>query len=276
MKTMFIALLACFASNFLLSGSSQAASFFTELALSSEYFHYEEQNTQGHRLNREEGHINGASISFGYQPTGNTEFKLTHERVFGEVKYEGFTQSGSGLSTKTKEKFNLSSIRFKQYLGNINGLTGLNWYISTALNHRGWERKIQPSSAALGLNENYSWNELDLSIGGDYKISAKSMLTSKIGTVFGFNEKIDVDLSEIGAGKPSFQFGKVRGKNFNFGYKYLLNAISTISLLVSYQYWHFERSNVHSINLGPRKINLTEPESDMHRAGVSVQYRSSF
>jgi hypothetical protein len=158
-------------------------------------------------------------------------------------------------------------------LGNINGLTGLNWYVSTALNYRDWERNIQPSSAALGLNESYSWSELDLSMGGDYQMGR---LMSRIGMVFGFNEKIDVDLSEIGAGKPSFQFGKVRGQNFNLGYKYALNSISEISLLAFYQYGNFDRSGVHSINIGPRRINLTEPESDMHRAGVSVQYRSCF
>jgi len=276
MKTNPTALLAYLVFLFLMSGNSQAASFFTEFGLSSEYFHYEEQNTQGHRLNREEGLLNGGSFSFGFQPTGNTEFKLTHERVYGEVEYEGFTQSGSGLSTKTKEKFDLFSIRYKRRLGNINGLKYLNWHVSTALNHRNWERKIQPSSAALGLNENYSWNELDFSIEGDYKISASGMLTSKIGMFFGFNEKIDVDLSEVGAGKPSFHFGKVNGQNFNLGYKYLLNTSSEISLLVSYQYWHFDRSGVHSINIGPRRINLTEPESDMHRAGVHVQFRSIF
>jgi len=276
MKTIPNALLSYFVCIFLLIGKSQAGSFFTEFGLSSEYSHYEEQNTQGHRLNREEGGLNGGSFSFGYRPTLDTELQLSHERVVGEVEYDGFTQSGSNLSTQTKEEFNSFSIGFKRNLGDVYGLTGLRWYVSSALNHRDWDRKIQPSSAALGLNENYSWNELDLSIWLDYKISAKGKLSSRIGSVYGFNEKIEVDLTGIDAGKQSFHFGEVKGRYFNLGYNYSLNAASEVSLLVSYQYWHFDRSGVHTVDIGPQSINLTEPESDMHRAGVHVQFRSTF
>jgi len=276
MKTIPTAFLVYFVCSIFLSEQGQAAPLFLELGLSSEYFHYEEQNIKGQRLNREEGLLNGGFISFGYQPTLDTEWQLTHQRVYGEVKYSGQTQSGSSLNTKTEEKFDLFSIRFKRCLGNVYGISGFNWYISTALNHRHWERKIQPSSAALGLNENYSWNELDLSIEADYKISERGRMISRVGSVLGFNEKFEVDLTAIGASKPSFNFGQVKGQHFRLGYKYALETGSEISLLASYQYWHFDRSRTHLVNAGPRRIELTEPESDMHRAGLHVQFRSTF
>ena len=276
MKTIPIAFLVYFACSTFLSEQGQAAPLFLELGLSSEYFHYEEQNIEGLRLNREEGQLNGGFVSFGYQPTLGTEWLLTHQRVYGEVEYRGQTQSGASLNTQTKEKFDLFSIRFKRCLGNVYGISGFNWYVSTALNYRNWERKIQPSSGALGLNENYTWNEFDLSIEADFKVSEKGMMTTRIGSVLGFNEKIDVDLTAIGAGKPSFNLGEVKAQHFSLGYKYAPQEGYEVSLLASYEYWHFDRSRTHIVNAGPRSIKLTEPESDMQRAGVHVQLRSFF
>jgi len=276
MKTTPITLLLCLFCTLSFSGQSKAQKLYADLGLNSQYFNYEEQNNEGVMLNREEGYLNGGTIAIGYKPTMDTEWRLSHERLYGSVDYDGLTQNGSMLHTQTEEEISLFSIRFKQSLGEVYGIPGLNWFVSTALNHRHWDRDIQATSMSLGLSENYSWNEFDLSIEANYKLSSKNIMIAQIGFAIGFNEKIEVDLHKIGAGKPSFNLGDIKGKHVNFGYQRLLGDASSLSVSLTYQYWHFDRSGDHSITTGPRRITISEPESDTHQAGIYMQYRSAF
>jgi len=258
------------------SEQAQAKNVFVDFGLSRHSFNYAQWSVAGNRLNDENGQLNGGRVSVGYTPSSDSELQLTYERIDGTVEYDGLTQAGSALLTKAAENFKLFSLRFKRNLGITDFITNINWFASAAVNHRNWERHIQEKTADSGLRENYVWDEFDLSLEAHYPISDKNIVTSQVGSITGFNETLEVDLSTMGVDKPKLQLGSVSGQYLNLGYKRLVSTSSTLDIVATYQYWHFDRSDDHLVDAGLRRLGLSEPEGKTHQAGVKIQLRMVF
>ncbi|WP_236860698.1 outer membrane beta-barrel protein [Candidatus Reidiella endopervernicosa] len=121
------------------------------IGLSLLNFGYEEFDTDGRSLNREDGWLPGISASI-IERDGAWFGEARASLYGGSVDYDGETQSGAPFTTETKTWLFDSNYRLGHWFGDAPRIAP---YIGVGY-HR-WDRDIQGKGAVVGLSELYQW-----------------------------------------------------------------------------------------------------------------------
>lgn len=116
-------------------------------------FGYKEFSDQNTLLDREDGLIPGISGAYSRQ-TGKYSLDINFSYLKGNVVYDGQTQGGIPLKTKTNEQITDTSIS----LGILDALKlAKPSTLYFGFGYREWRRDILPTGTVLGLFETYHW-----------------------------------------------------------------------------------------------------------------------
>lgn len=123
-------------------------------SISSEiaWFDYHERSSTGRLLNREQGMLGGAGLSFSHQ-INQWYGRLNTRYLTGQVDYDGMTQLGQPHQTDTRQSLFNIGLSFSYSLP----LNSLLISPQLAVEHYEWRRSIQPKNGVSGLLENYQW-----------------------------------------------------------------------------------------------------------------------
>jgi hypothetical protein len=121
--------------------------------LSLAHFDFKEFDSQGNRLLREDGFLPGLAGRWDGR-FRRWAFGLAGDLSGGEVDYDGRTQAGTPVQTKTDELIYETRAR----IGWIVPLkSGFSSEFFGALGYRGWERDIQSTPISGSVSETYRW-----------------------------------------------------------------------------------------------------------------------
>jgi hypothetical protein len=123
------------------------------LGLSAQSFRYAEYAEDGRRLNREHGALPGLALALE-RPSGPWFFNGALSYHAGDVTYDGQTQSGAPVQTRTDERVLDGSVHLGRWF-QTNREPRYAPYVG--LGYRWWERDIASTGRARGLLETYTW-----------------------------------------------------------------------------------------------------------------------
>lgn len=137
---------------------SEADNNYFSLGVSAQDFGYKEFNDQDVLLDREDGPIAGLVMEFGKEWTAYSGV-LRFELMDGVIEYDGQTQGGTPLTTRSEERIiNMEAlIRHK-----LDTKSQLEKTLIAGFGYREWRRTIRPTNITIGLTEIYRWPYLTL------------------------------------------------------------------------------------------------------------------
>lgn len=137
---------------------SEADNNYFSLGVSVQDFGYKEFNDQDVLLDREDGPVAGLVMEFGQKKAAASSV-FRFEFMDGVVTYDGQTQGGTPLTTRSKERIaNLQALfRFKMDAESL-----LEKTLIVGFGYREWRRTIRPTNITIGLTEIYRWPYMTL------------------------------------------------------------------------------------------------------------------
>lgn len=222
------------------------------------YFDYEETGDDGSFLDGETGPVPGvnAAVEIQYYP------KFTGI-VFGgyysgTVDYDGHTQAGLPIQTKTKEDFFTLGVAAQFPVGNRQS----ELLLQTGYAFKRWERDIQSIGNVSGLFEIYAWQEL--SFGALVTIEAEN--NSRLNLYWGIfktrNADIEINLSSDGYGRPVLPLGSSVGLELAAQWMSTKEVNNNVGFKLSYRNWKFGRSPDKTISGNSGNATVFEPMSE--------------
>src|SRR5690606_4564879 len=233
--------------------------------MGAEHWLYQEFNTSGAELNREQGWLPGAEVAALWQLTGSTWLSVQWMQQQGALDYIGATQAGTTHITRTDETTRKYRISWR--------FIAESFYIGAGIQQFDWDREIRAENGVLQLHDYYHWLGPVLETGFIYQSSDWGIdVNSYAG--WWLQGDMRIDLQHVGYGNPivSLPDGYEAGVNLQFNYQ--LNEHWFV-LLKHQQGWrYFPASDYVSAYKGFSRIELHEPESRNHFQGywLGVQY----
>ena len=237
--------------------------------LLTQYFHYEEFNSQGNTLNQEEGLLPGLQFSLGYS-TNRVRHQVQAEVYHGDVDYDGKTQGGIPHRTQTDTQ--LYHLGYRLDTGNT--AYGLSAYFSADWHY--WSRSIQPVGFIIGLDETYRWPSISLGLSYPLLHSEQHSLNFSAGYLRLLTGRFTVDLSELGFSKQEINLGSGDGEEASLLYRFRLDEKQSIELELYARRWSFQKSKPETISNSIRSITFVEPRSNSLRTGFALRFTAPF
>lgn len=231
------------------------------------HFHYEESSSSGDRLNRESGVLPGLYGAFVYRLPLGEWFKVSATRYSGDVRYEGQSQSGVPLRSRSD-----AALWFADATAGWRGVTHshLIFVPMVRLGYREWQRDILPTDFTRKLSENYRWFELG--VGGSLcypeRVGWLDSLCAEGWAIYTFDGSVKVDLTELGAGQPKLRLGARPGAAIRF-----LATVGSLEFSLFGQLWKFGSSEPESVDWSSGKLVIEEPASQSWLAGLSLGFQ---
>lgn len=246
-------------------------SYAVEIGMSAElmYFNYEEFDTSGNSLNKENGLLPGLTLlaSQAHQAINNT----VEISIFdGEVDYDGQTQSGQPYRTNTDETIYRFLYKISWSPENNKGA----FYAKTYWQQ--WDRNILPNNGVSGLFERYQWWSFEAGIQTLLYKNDRHDLLFELGVLKTTNGTIKIDLSNSGYGTPILDLGDDIGFNGALNYRINFGQNSNLQFGFRYTNWGFGRSNSRTLSNGSNTITIVEPESTSYQTTATVSYIYNF
>lgn len=231
-------------------------------------FDYQEQDTGGAVLNEESGGVPGLFLA--WQPTlGDLVWgRLEAGYASHTVDYDGQTQAGAPLTTRTHQRL----IHYDGRLGLRFRQDRVEWRPYAAARYQRWDRAIQPTPVSLGLDEYYRWWEAGAglqacAVGLEWAAELCLDLNG-FRTVSG---EVEVALGAIGAGNPELQLGDSDGYRLQLSWS--PKAVPAFGVTLFREEWSFGRSNSVLVNQGGLLFRITEPASETVRQGLRASLK---
>jgi hypothetical protein len=192
---------------------------------------------------------------------------------WNEVKYEGETQAGLPIETRTKEKIYAGSLQLgRQAKITCNSIS--QFYLG--LGYYQWQRDILPTATKLGLFETYQWWYGLLGIKGILSINDKSKLSINFALTYPLNPTIKVDFNGI-FNEKTFNLAGQRGKTFSLAWQYQYKEAMNIIIEPYLEHWPFGTSAKQALFRGGKRVgSVFEPRSKMHNYGLMIYLKRSF
>jgi hypothetical protein len=229
-------------------------------------FDYQEYLSNGENFNKETGSINGLSAGYSYI-ANNVGFNLKAAYNAGNVDYLGKTQAGVELNTTTKEHFTEIGAELIWYPVSFNlGLYAkFQWFE--------WQRNILPSSQSIALNEVYKWQNFGVGFVMPIFQYNKHEIELQLGLSHSTNGHLEVNLSDIGFGKPKLDLGEGSEISTSLTYHLKLTNDTRLSIGLTHRQWEFSQSNSKVVSSNTNSIIIREPRSKTKTTSLFISYR---
>ena len=233
------------------------------------YFNYEEADETG-PLNEETGWLPGLSLEIN-RTLGSYRLGLDAGLYSGSVAYDGQTQSGADLQTRTEQEI-------YRVAGYLRWQPPESWYgLYAKLGYWQWERDIQATPGTLGLSERYHWQFIEAGLSAKLWQSDERSLSLDIGYAHIYDAGLEVDLRPFGFGQATLEMGDAsRGVVTRLGFIQPWNNSHHLELALTHQYWNFKQSEPETLSNGTNAITVREPESRANHIFISLSYVHSF
>lgn len=227
------------------------------------HFNYHEQSSDL-RLNTESGSLLG--IHWHAEFAIASKWWLAFDGSFsrGEVGYDGTTQSGRPLTTRTRQQRATQSLSFGY--GITHDHFTLKPFISTRYWY--WDRDIQATTRSRQLNEIYNWWERGVGI--DLSWKSQKPINMTVTTFQTFAGQVQVDLTAQQFGKPVLNLGASRGIRTEITWQ---PHTDRLFLVLFYEQWRQGASNRHAASNGNLIVIIQEPESQTVQQGLRLGWR---
>ncbi len=269
MKKLACLFFICFIYISTVNAETPSAAIKLEASIKSLYFNYEEFDLSGDTFNEENGSIPGISLTI-FKTANNFTNSFSFESYGGRVDYDGMTQSGAPLKSKTDETLYRLFYRVDWSPEEFD-----NTLYGKILWQR-WDRNILPTTISSSLFEQYQWWVLELGFTLPVYRYQTSFWLFEFGILKTTHGTIEIDLSRQTFGKPELSLGSGSGLNTSLIYQYTINTRNQIGFSLQYQHWEFSRSNTQSISNGIITFDITEPESESDHTTLSINYQYHF
>jgi len=234
------------------------------------HFDYREFDRDGHELNHESGPLPGLRLTAD-AGKGQVFARLGASVHSGTVDYDGETQAGNPVTTRTDTRLVTLAVEAGRWFGE----PGHGWAGFLRLARRMWDRDIRSSRRARGLYEEYRWSEAGVGVRRVWPSSTRSrwrhsasatLLTTFDGTVYvrltDVDPSWDNDVLDLGD-EPGVRVRYTATRDF---------GEQTWRIEPYFEYWEFGRSDTHDVtaNGADTGYNVSEPRSESWRLGVAV------
>jgi hypothetical protein len=255
-----------------LYGSKTFSSAFLDVGFSLVDFDYQEFADNGRLLNHETGKLSGAVIYFAQtSPIGNLVAALSS--YSNEVDYQGRTQSGFPVRTRTKENnldFSLQVERPFQ-VANQGG-----YYLYGGLGYHRWDRAIQSTATAYGLFETYQWMYGSMGVRKAFALTQRSTGSVDYRLTYPIHPEVEIDAHRLFDEKVLYPVGQV-GDRVSMAWQYQFRRAMSIRIQPYMERWRFSRSQTEIMTRqGVKTGYLFEPQSETIIRGVTVYFSYAF
>ena len=246
--------------------------FSGDIGFSVMNFNYEEFKENGQLFNREDGIVPG--IKIGMQKNFKQNFILTtFSYHLNDVNYQGETQAGKQIKTRTDEKiYNLAFQFGHQFKKTYHIFPQL----YAGLGYFQWQRDIRSTTTTFGLAETYQWWYAIFGTKGILSLSDKAKLSINFGLTYPINPTIEVDFNDIFTAKK-FGLAERWGKMFTLAWQYQYTDTLDIIIEPYLEHWNFNQSARQALMRNGKLVgSFVEPQSKMRNYGLMIYLRQTF
>ena len=236
--------------------------------LSLARFDFKEFDAQGTRLLREDGFLPG--LAGRWDGTFRQwSFGLAGELSGGEVDYDGQTQAGMPLQTKTDELIYETKAR----IGWVVPLkSGFSSEFFGVLGYRGWERDIESTSTSGGVFETYRWVYGSVGFDGGYRSSPASIWHLRLEILQPLNPEVEVSLPSFD--NVTLDLGRETGWRVGVTNRRTLDPKKHLEFALEYTAWNLGRSSSKPLTRDGLQTGfvVSEPDSETR----VIAFRANF
>jgi hypothetical protein len=185
----------------------------------------------------------------------------------GDVRYDGQTQSGLPVTTRTDEDIvdgsALAGVQF--------ALTrGFGSAVFAGAGYRNWQRDIRSTRSATGLSETYDWWYGLLGVKGSYAASERMSWTLDLRLIRPVNPSIRVKFRNA-LDDTTLQLGEKTGYRLAVAWHFSLTDRAGLRITPFYEQWKLGRSSTRSLTQNGTVVgSLYEPRSETRNRGLIV------
>lgn len=247
------------------SGSGGPDLLTGELGISVMDFKFTEFDTEGNRLNREQGTLPGLVAGLSTRQEKNFwDARIVY--FADDVQHDGQTQSGSPVSTRTDQA--LMDGRFR--VGQVFSVKErFSYRLYGGVGYRHWERNIRSIPGVTGLLEDYDWWYALAGVGGSYQTGQRSQWAIDLQLTRPLNARLKVDLTSD-FDKKELDLRERTGARLSLDWTYALTKLRSIRSTVYAEWWDLDRSDTEPLFRNRVYAGtIAEPESETRSVGVS-------
>lgn len=217
------------------------------------YYDHRETAPTGKELNRETGFLEGLDLSAGYDFSNQWHWRLSGQWLTGSVDYDGETQAGSDLNTRTHYD--------NRHLGLELGFKAeeLATRFTGTLYRYTHQRNIRARAGSLPLRERYSgWEGLLIA---EQPLPGERFWLSA-GLLYRFESQLTSDLTHVGYGQPQLDLPSSWGGHAGLRWRVPTPGNWRGDLGLTYQYRKTPRSDsVRTQRNNGRVLLVTQPKT---------------
>ena len=228
-------------------------------------FDYREFN-DGERLNHEHGTLFGLSASAGKR-WQRYFIEADISWLANSVDYDGQTQNGAPVSTDTEESIVSGAALYGRY---FQVQEKLQLALIAGAGYRHWQRDINSTRSAQGVDETYTWWYGQLGVRGVYQSAVRHNWLAEVKLIRPFAAEIDIDFgNEID--NAALTLGEKTSVQLNLAYQFRLTNNWRLDVAGSYTAWDIGRSREGTLRRNGTAIGkVFEPESETRNVGLRV------
>lgn len=232
-------------------------------------FRYKEYDDAGKLLDREDGFIPGVVLGLS-ESDGDWDYKGTFLYHAGNVRYDGQTNSGIPITTRTDEKIIDATFHAERWYRDSNDQKRYAWY--GGLGYRHWFRDIRSTSTSgglpvSGLTETYQW--WYVLVGGKRILSdaGKSQWQADLRVTRTIQPTIHIELP--GFDNTTQDLGERFGVRLSLPWRYELEKASVFFIEPYKEAWSLGRSPTTPLSSNGVPVGtIYEPRSEGRNYGI--------
>ena len=250
-------------------GAELASAWLSASALD---FDFKEFDAGGTRLNHEHGSLPG--VAAGMKLSGDTAFAEAQVSYYsGAVRYDGQTQSGLPVTTRTDEGIFDGSALAGVHVRLPNGFGSA---VFAGAGYRHWNRGIRSTQSAAGLSEIYDWWYALVGVNGSYRASKRMRWTADLRLARPLNPSIRVKFGNALDDK-TLKLGEKTGYRLALAWHYSLTGRAGLEISPFYEQWKLGRSATRNLTQNGTPLGtLYEPRSEAKSRGLRIGFGYNF
>lgn len=252
-----------------LCAHSESVDTFIKLGVSAQDFGYKEFNDQNALLDREDGFMPGLEIEIGneWQDMAGV---FRYELFDGQVDYDGQTQLGVPITTRTDERVTNVEVLFRY---NVKSLSKNNVKLTIGLGDRIWRRDILATNITSGLSEIYRWKYF--TVGGEAIVWQRGKWSAGIDVRLLRTIRPTMTLDLVGFDAATLNLGSRNSARINFPLQFTDGTGRQWMFTPYWESWRLGRSADQYLISGgvPTTAIVYEPRSETNIAGVTISLR---